>query len=400
MDELVEGSFEQCSLYPENGDFPVRSGYERHLGGATLVLVESPRLAFKELIDDEEYLAELAVLLDPNGPEITESDQRPRRHDGWTPEDRTEYIRFLLVDVLRLNPEVDRVSISPILHCASLLGLGPTERTFRDSDGKQNTQEIVRQLGFTPEINKAEPTMSAPEIRARSRQYFRNTGKRPTYAIISRWGAKHGFDPQTVVEKYFGSLRTLHELIGAPSFRGATSEDLIDWGAAFKHQHPDVVLSNALVAHFSSMNRGPSRKAIVSSGNFTDMTAYVAAVEEEFSMLQEAEDLRREARLSDVKKTVEAGHMPHDVINDASPQETLRKSAVYILVLSATEGNRNLAQRHLTYDNLPQTMSMLAQGDPDRLAYLELLAQEHMIFEDLWPGYRYDNVDFILPDAA
>ncbi len=317
----------------------------------------------------------------------------------WDRDSLIEYGQWLCA-LLELEPGKTEALKQQHINNASKLNVGPSSRI---EDSIMSHLELQRELGFPVRFDFDDWTRN-DFISAGQRLAERVNG-RPTAPHIE--AASHGeykrvkvFPSRYLIEQRFDKLSAYQELIGYPSCRGWDYDDYMDWAAAFFRQNPGIELSRRVVGRFSSLGRGPSDRAF--RDNFGGLSKFSQLASEDFAQRVSSENESLQNRLEEVDAKVTAGVIPVELVDGVSDSRKLQIAAQHSLAtrLLPTLQPRRLADLAAIKSADGFSRSLVNRSDKVKLADVEIMASVMGVFDDLWPMYRFQNVDLRLPEAA
>lgn len=336
------------------------------------------------------------VILDETVEIVTNNRRAQVRYDGMNGGEFAELFRPL-VDVLALDPAIDRPPLRVSIDRASKLGMVPSQKAIYD---RTTLSKIQSHLGFRPKF-RFQDWMKADYVAA-GKRLAQIVGGRPTRFDIQ--GAGKGefsqlgdFPTVDEVKGRFGRLAVFHELIGYPSCRGWVDDDYMDWSAAFYRQNPGATITARNIDTLSALGLGPSRQAIYS--NYGLLSKFQDLSRQHYGMVTESESFDRERRVTQAMELSQ--HEP--TLSEAILEFDQHSEQDRILQISA---QFRLA-RHFLTDATPselRDMSLIKNSNVFtrscmnkasgslKAADIETAALAFGVFDDLWPMHRFDSV--------
>ncbi|MCA9331636.1 hypothetical protein KC968_01700 [Candidatus Saccharibacteria bacterium] len=336
------------------------------------------------------------VILDETVEIVTNNRRAQVRYDGLKEGAFAELFRPL-VDVLALDPSVDKPPLRVSIDRASKLGLVPSQKAIYE---RTTLSKIQSNLGFRPKF-RFQDWMKADYVLA-GKRLARIVGGRPTRFDIQAAGKGEfsnlgDFPTVDEVKGRFGRLAIFHELIGYPSCRGWVDDDYMDWSVAFYRQNPDATITARNLDNVSAAGLGPSRQAIYS--NYGSLSKFQDLSRQHYETVTESESIDREQRVMDAIELSQ--HEP--TLSDAIAEFDQPKDQSRILQISA---QFRLARHFITDATPSELRDMSLIKSPDvftrhcmnkasgslRAADVEAVALAFGVFDDLWPMYRFQEV--------
>ena len=368
-----------------------------HLGSLEFVPGKIPPL-------DEHTRSVLAALIIDETVELPPSGRGNQiKYDKLSDEDFIELYRPI-VDILQLDPNTDQPPFREHINRASKLGITPSAAPIYN---RMSLSKVHTGLGFKAKFRFTD--WSKRDFIKVGKQLAQLVGDRPTRDVIA--SASRGdydqirdFPTVDVIQLRFGRIAVFHELIGYPSCKGWEVEDHLDWTAAFYRQNPDQSLSASKLEHFSRIGRGPSKQPIIKL--FGSIGKYKQRSQEEFKFIIRDEEDAKNVRLDELREEAAHDDSLLDIItslpqSDHNRERLLQVGAQYKLGKSLIKADREVSLRHGATLKSPDAFirwCMSYTTDDITVASVETYATVLGVFDDLWPMYRFQNVDLRLKD--
>lgn len=351
---------------------------------------------------DEETRSTLARLIMDESVELPPSDRGNQIMYGKLSDEELVALYQPLVDVLRLDPCVDRPPLRAYFDRASKLGLTPSVSPIYD---RMSLSRVQTGLGFRAKFRFTD--WSQKDFVEAGQRLARLVGGRPTRDIITQAGRgeyKKLGDFPTIddIKSRFGRLAIYHELIGYPSCKGWEEDDYLDWSFAFYRQNPGQQLSARIIDGFSHSGRGPSKQPIIKI--FGAISKFKQRSAEEFDYMMSDEQEARSARLEQAKELAARDQLLLGILAttselDRTDERILQIIAQYKLVkhlvTTATEAEVKTGALLKSPDAFVRWCLHRGNGYLS-VASIETHASALGFFDDLWPMYRFENVDLTL----
>lgn len=348
---------------------------------------------------DEQIRATLAALI------MDESVELPPSHRGnktsYSNLSNDQFIELYkpLVEVLELNPSIDPPPFRESFNRASKLGLTPSVGPIYS---RMDLSRVHTGLGFRAKFRFHD--WSLKDYVAAGQRLARHSGGRPTREIITRAGrgeiTQQGpFPTVDNIKARFGKLSVFHELIGYPSCKGWEEEDYLDWAAAFYRQNPGEALTARKLDYLSSLGRGPSKIPILKI--FGSINKFKARSLQEYDILLAQIQETKDQRLKDALYLSQIDEDFLQVLKVSSPEPTriLQVTAQYQiakrLVTTATPADI-INGSQLKSPDAYVRWCITKSNNQTSAADIESLASALGLFDDLWPMYRFENVNLKL----
>ncbi|MCA9344926.1 hypothetical protein KC946_03755 [Candidatus Saccharibacteria bacterium] len=305
-----------------------------------------------------------------------------------------------LVDILELDPSIDRPPLREHIDRASKLGITPSVGPIYD---RMSLSAVHTGLGFKAKLRFSD--WSQNELIEAGKSLAKKIGTRPTRDVITYAGRGEyrgidDFPTVDVIKSRFGKISVFHELIGYPSCKGWGREDYLDWSYAFYKQNPGSQLSASLIGDFSMAGRGPSKQPILKK--FGSIQAFKDISIENYRTKEEDDNNAKNSRLDDVYRLTSYDADLNELFNTLTKKEPeitrdrlLQVAAQYSLgkrlATTATVADLiNGSQLH-TPDGFAGWCISHSNGLLT-VAGVETHASALGVFDDLWPMYRFENV--------
>lgn len=353
---------------------------------------------------DDEIKATLARLILDETIELPSSERGNRYSYGHLTDEGFIELYEPLIKVLGLDPAVDKPPLREYIDRASKLGLTPSVRPVysRMSLGRLHTG-----LGFRSKFRFVDS--SKTELVESGKRLARFIGGRPTREVVTLAGRGElgGFHEEfpTIddIKSRFKRLGVFHELIGYPTSRGWDEEDHLDWTSAFYRQNPDRQLTASLLDYFSKAGKGPSRQPVLTV--FGSINKYKQRSEEEFQYIVDEEERAKNQRLDQAQELAAYDEVLLDLLGVIPEEERTRERILQVTAQYV------LGKRLATLIDSPAPLRAGAlikspdafvrwcvnnSGGVHTVAGIETHASALGVFDDLWPMYRFQNVDLRL----
>lgn len=353
---------------------------------------------------DEHTRQVLASLIMDETVELPPSSRRNMiRYDGMSDEDFISLYQPL-VEVLQLDPKKDRPPLRGHINRASKLGLTPSVAPIYS---RMSLSEVHKGLGFRAKFRFNDWMIS--DFVSAGQRLARYAKGRPTRDLITAAGRgeikrlKGDFPTVDDIKSRFGRLSVYHELIGYPSCRGWSDDDYLDWAFAFYRQNPGRDLSARIIDGFSAKGRGPSKQPIFKI--FKSIAQFKDLSRREFENLGELEAQNRQLRLEDAEDLAAHDGTLLEALAESEGEKTriLQITAQYRVArglgVMASLAEIRDASKIKSADGFVRWCINRSEGKISA-ATVETHASALGVFEDLWPMYRFQNVDLTLPNTA
>ncbi len=306
-----------------------------------------------------------------------------------------------LVTILQLNPTTDRAPARNYFTRASKLDLIPSIHPIYYRGIMLG--DIQTALGFRAKFSFAHAPKQ--DLIRRGMHLAKIVGGRPNRDDITAAGRGKGrykrsqpFPTIDDIKTRFGKISTFHELIGYPSCKGWEKEDYLEWASAFFRQNPDIsVISAAQIQDLSTKGVGPSKQPIIK--HFGRISDFQKAAQEYHQQATEIEAQDKARRIRNMADLLKQDQTLSQILESDEDQDNidrqLQVTAQYIVFQKLF--NIQLAIRnHPTKMKNPNTfLEWCVKQRPDHIkaADVEITASTMGVFDDLWPMYRFQNVN-------
>lgn len=301
-----------------------------------------------------------------------------------------------LIDVLQLDPLTDEPPRRRHFVKASKLGLTPSMYPIYE---RMSLSAVQEGLGFKSRFKFNEWTSKDYVIAGQ--QLAATVGGRPSRddIIKANKGDYEGvtkFPSVDELKTRFGKLSIYDELIGYPTCKGWVKEDYMDWSAAFYRQNPGLELTTIVIDELSKRGVGPSRQPLYKYfGSFEEFKSLAKLY---FIDQIETEAVEHDNRLSKAKELAESDGLYADLLKDLGDDD--------VLVLQVTAQHR--LAKYFFPQGIPASLTekglkaspdefvrecRIASGRKISAADIETSATVLGVFDDLWPMYRFENVN-------
>lgn len=351
---------------------------------------------------DDHTRSVLASLILDESIELPSSERGNQFMYGKLSDDELINLYQPLVDVLQLDPSTDRPPHREYINRASKLGLTPSVHPIYE---RLSLSKVHAGLGFRAKFRFTD--WSQQDFIEAGQRLAKLVGGRPTRDVITvagrgEYGKLGDFPTVDDIKSRFGRIAVFHELIGYPSCRGWETDDYLDWAFSFYRQNPDQELSARIIDRFSGNGRGPSKQPIIK--NFGSVSKYKLQSSEEFEYVQSEEERSKNQRLGEVEELAEHDMDLLKVLSNLGEDERDRGRILQVA------GQYRLGKRLATTANAHELKDGALLKSPDAFvrwclshsngrlttAGVETHASALGIFDDLWPMYRFQNVDLLL----
>lgn len=322
------------------------------------------------------------------------------RYEGLT--DR-EFIQLYapVFDILELDPAVDSPPNRTHFDRASKLGLVPSAFALYS---RTDLSTVHTEFGFRAKF-RFRDWMKSDYIEVGQR-LARRVGGRPTRDIIK--AASDGYyksvpEFPTVDElvSRFDNLSTFHELIGYPSCKGWERDDYLDWAHAFYTQNPELEITARALEILSKKGRGPSKQPIIKKGSFGSISAFQDDARENHAQVIELASQEEAERLVQAEELAARDEVVRPLIEEAETTKRILQIAAQYRILKrySFEDLPSFALQRIAAISEPDVFARRCIADlPSDIntAHIEAAALDLGVFDDLWPMYRFQNVDLRL----
>ncbi len=304
-----------------------------------------------------------------------------------------------LVDVLQLDPSKDPPPHRIHIARASKLGLTPSDHPIYE---RMDMSTVHTGLGFRAKFRFKHWALA--DYTKSGQLLARYVGGRPTREDITRAGQGHykRLNPFPTVDNLksrFGKISVFHEIIGYPSCKGWDTDDYLDWSYAFYMQNPGRELTARTIDGLSASGRGPSKQPIIkyfgSIANFKNISI------DEFTMRQKLDNEARDERLFNVQQAAQTDPVLEELLDEAAGDQrrALQIAGQFVVASQFYPRNQvNTMRRAVLVDSGEQFIRRCIYGSPEKpsAAQVETTASALGVFDDIWPMYRFQNVDLAL----
>ncbi len=335
-----------------------------------------------------------AILSDEPLPPSGRSNREHYRE--WDKDALIEYGRWLCC-LLELEPGRNDPITQDQWGRASKLNIGPSEKVVENvlPDGHS---ELKHELGFRTPLKFR--LLSRNDIVRKGKAMTIRLGHRPTRDDLRDAYERGRLPSERQLRKRFGTITNFHEFIGYPSVWGWSEDDYIDWGIAVRRQNPlEDYIGWEGVQYFSHEGVGPSDPSL--TGKFGSFRKFNARVEEEYITRLENDVAQRMDRMAIARELVGRNESLAEAVKGLDVSEYLQAVGQYRLQkhIGVPVPESKVVRASLVQpDNLARWLVQI--GAASSIGYVETAASILDVYDDLWPTYRFQNVDLRLPEAA
>lgn len=285
-----------------------------------------------------------------------------------------------------------------MLDRASHLNLGPSSHIIYDNPdiGSMSDYQHLLDTPANTDIENWTKDQCAHRGILLSKKYGRLTK-----AKLNQLARDKQIPGSEAIRTRFGSLRAFHEATGYPSFRGATHDDMLDWGVAFYKQNPDRKLTEEALDELSGRGVAPSAWSAYNKFEY-GIIEFRERAEAQYEQTI-WEHAQRELATRKEMKTMEANGLLPAGLFDGQPEDRhLRIFAMYRVsgeLERYTERtiearDRLRIARHHDVDRAVEKLT--SYGHSITASDVEVCAEELGIYDHIWPTERFANVDLRL----
>lgn len=328
---------------------------------------------------------------------IPPSGRNCREHYGaWDRESLIEYGQWLCA-LLQLQPDKTTPLSLQQFENASKLGLGPS------------TKVLVRVLGGVRQLQQELGFHTPLEFRLWSRDDYVRKGKRlairlghrPTRNdLLAAYGRKR-FPSERELRGRFGSISNFHEFIGYPSVREWEEDDFLDWGIAFKRQNGPVKrIGKDALDFLSKAGRGPSDVTVIKK--FGGLPKFDRRVTQEYWSRIDDEGAARAERLRKAGELVSGDDGLAIITDSLDTARYLQVVGQYRLAMTFAPVFRKSRILEAVQVSNPDIFArwLVESSSAPNMAHVETTAASLDVFDDLWPMYRFQNVELGVSSLA
>jgi hypothetical protein len=342
---------------------------------------------------DEQTAAEMRRLILDRTIELPLSGRSSHERRGTWDKEGLIRVGKKLMNLLQGENEEPMALTAVSIDRASKLGLGPSHNCYTYHFG--SIDKLQNELGVTTKSKFS--TWSYEKYIEEGQILADEIGKRPTTAFLEE--NPNRFPSRKQILKRFGNISTFYELIGRPNFDHAEKEDLIEWGTAVVRQNPEItpmqLITKNSLNYWSKQGRGPSqyivRKVVGTIKQYREL------VNDRFEVIT----------ILDEEKNRQKTEKATNYLQKSGFEIAQRKRHYSSIVLSGMhklarnfapnvpDSEINMLVSRYSLDGLISTL--IKDYDAVDFGDVEVAAEELHIFDDLWPTYRFQNVDLVYP---
>lgn len=359
--------------------------------------------AINEAIDSAQYdisqFTPLESLLTGNKSELPPTHdpqtQGPVRSDHykwvqtWQRNDYKTYARWVN-RILQKLPEEEQPAQPRNSDYITLarIGLGPTGKSIRNRFGTLGA--LHKQAGITKRsyVGEFDDWTMQDFIqfgKNASRQYF-NDGPVKYYGLNSiSSGSEEPTPSGLIVTKRFGSLANFNEHLGFVDCSGWSEEEYVEWGSRVIEANGFIPSKND-VSFLSTHHFGPSDRQLYNI--FGSLRKFQARAEELYNEKQRELTRHIDKQVATLREQVECGDLPVEMLNMIDEHDFLcRIAKAQLLTTTGASHQTILSKISAPVDKIVQ----LVQNNSalNSVARIEVWAEQHEIFDDLWPMDDY-----------
>jgi len=306
-----------------------------------------------------------------------------------------------LVDILELEPDKGELPLHHIDR-ASKLGITPSSTTLF---GRMTLSDVQNGLGLNSK--RRFETLSKNDLIQLGRRLADHLDNRPSKTDITM--AANGeyssvvdtFPTVHEISRRFGKISTFHELIGRPVCRDWEHDDYMDWAYAFYKQNPQTQLSARKMQKLSSRGLGPSDSNVRIV--FGSISKYKNLSAEHYDAISKTELKEKSTRYDLAMRHADRDERFHEILTAVSvgPEVQFEDRALqiygqYILSNRLLENIDLSLRSELAKIESAEKFAQACIKISDRnlnKAEIETTAVILGVFDDLWPMYRFQNVN-------
>lgn len=340
------------------------------------------------------------VILDDTITLVAHSRGNSVTYDNLTDQQFAELYKPL-IEVLQLDPTKDAPPTRAQIDRASILGLVPSQKAIY---ARTTLSKVQALNGFRPKY-RFQDWLKSDYIEA-GQKLATIIGGRPKRVIIDAaskglYSQLGNFPTTDEIKCRFGSLSAFQELCGYPSCRSWEVEDYLDWSNAFYRQNPDVDITPRMVGLLSIRGVGPSTKAIYN--NFGSFVEFKKQASTYFGDTINNEAWERSQRYAHAKRMSAREPLMNNLLTSVESNERrILQVAAQFMILECMMPDIDDNTRHSLASKEEASAfvrSCVGQSRGEiKAADVEIQALQLGVYDDLWPMYRFENVDLKIRD--
>lgn len=353
------------------------------------VLTEPNEIRIGDVILDSPAISEMRKLVVDTTIDLPPSGRTAHENKGKINREKLLDIGRGLLALIETPDEDITLLTETHLSRASKLGLSPSVTSYVNHVG--SVSQLQYEIGCKPQHEFS--LWTKEDFVHEGRKLADELDRRPTARFLQ--ANPHRFPSRFIIIKKFGDMATFHELIGRPSFNKSEKEDFMEWGTAVIKQNPNKpfvsILTKESIEYWSKHGKGPSAWQVGKHfGTVREFRAEVVDRCEDANAINQQKIEKARAYLDEVDLRLDERTEKIDPIFLAARHKLVKRFAPDLAESKA----HILVSRYSTQGIAEALIDKFGAVD---FADVEVAALEMDIFDDLWPMYRFQNVDLAYP---